>query len=223
MKGGATRIGVLALQGAFAEHIAALRLCGADAVEIRRREDFSSSLDGVVIPGGESTVMAKLLVDLSLAEPLAGALDDGMPFFGTCAGLVLLANEVAEFSATSLGRLDISVERNAYGRQLDSFAAHADFAGMEAFPMVFIRAPGIARVGPGVLPLASVDGRVVAVRCGTILATAFHPELTGDRRVHRYFLEMVEDRRSKRTEETVVRSVIGQSAVTAYACSTPAS
>lgn len=187
------KIGVLALQGAFAEHVAALeKLPGVEAVEIRQRDDFQSDLDGLVLPGGESTVMAKLLADLHLLRPVTDAVGDGLPVFGTCAGLILLARETEErFTRPRIGMLDVTVRRNAYGRQLDSFVARASFAGMPDVPMVFIRAPGITRVGPLAEPLALVDGAAVAVRQGNILAVAFHPELTPDPRVHEYFLDMV--------------------------------
>lgn len=187
------KIGVLALQGAFAEHVAMLeKLPGVEALEIRRWDDFQPDLDGLVIPGGESTVMAKLLADLHLLRPVTDAVGDGLPVFGTCAGLILLARETEErFSHSRIGMLDVTVRRNAYGRQLDSFTARTSFAGMPDVPMVFIRAPGITRVGPLAEPLATVDGAVVAVRQSNMLAVAFHPELTPDLRVHEYFLDMV--------------------------------
>lgn len=193
------KIGVLALQGAFAEHAAALRkIPGTEPVEVRRRADFYPGLAGLIIPGGESTVMSKLLVDLDLLPPIAAAVRSGLPVFGTCAGLILLAREVEGPPLPRLGPLAAAVRRNAYGRQLDSFAARADFAGMPDVPMVFIRAPGVIRLGPEAEALARVDGRIVAARQGNILATTFHPELTPDVRVHAYFLEMAAARRPDR-------------------------
>lgn len=192
MKGRAMNIGVLALQGAFAEHIRALdAIPGVYATEIRQAVDFHPGLSGIIIPGGESTVMAKLLVDLGLLEPLTRAVREGMPVFGTCAGLILLASDVEGSPASRIGQLDVSVKRNAYGRQLDSFDVVAEFDRHRDVPMVFIRAPGLTRVGPNVTVLAEVNGYPVAVRQGNILATAFHPELTGDTRIHQYFLDMV--------------------------------
>ncbi len=185
------KIGVLALQGAFAEHIHILEtLPGVRAKEIRNRPDFDDSLSGLIIPGGESTVMAKLLVDLALLEPIRDAVRNGLPVFGTCAGMILLASEVEGSPADRIGHLDVAVKRNAYGRQLDSFDAVSSFADCPDYPMVFIRAPGLVAVGENVETLATVDGKPVAVRQGNMLATAFHPELTGDNRVHRYFLNM---------------------------------
>ena len=184
-------IGVLALQGGFAEHIASLNGTGrATCREIRKRADFTGDLDGLVIPGGESTVMANLLRDLDLLQPIRDAIRRGMPAMGTCAGLILLSADVEDFSRPTIGLLDVSVTRNAYGRQLDSFRTRGVFAETRHVPMVFIRAPGIVRLGPGVLPLASGGGRVVAVRQDRLLATAFHPELTEDATVHDYFLDM---------------------------------
>lgn len=190
------RIGVLALQGGFAEHSAALRkINGVEPREIRKKEDFDHRLSGLIVPGGESTTIARLLHDLELVEPLADAVKGGMPVFGTCAGLILLATQSDNFPYARIGVLDVAVTRNAYGRQLDSFDAVSDFADMRAVPMVFIRAPCITRVGANVEPLAHVDGKIVAVRQGNILAAAFHPELTDDVRVHEYFVDMVKSYR----------------------------
>lgn len=184
-------IGVLALQGAFAEHIRVLAtLPGVEAKEIRNRADFDAGLSGLIIPGGESTVMAKLLVDLGLLEPIREAVRNGLPVFGTCAGMILLAGDVEGSPAERIGHMDIKVKRNAYGRQLDSFDTVSSFADCPDYPMVFIRAPGLVGVGENVETLAEVNGKPVAVRQGNMLATAFHPELTGDNRVHRYFLAM---------------------------------
>lgn len=197
MTGSAMRIGVLALQGGFAEHINVLRACGSEPVEIRRKTDFTEDLAGLVIPGGESTVMAKLLAEFGLMGPLAGAIRNGMPVFGTCAGLILMAKDVEAFPATPLGQLDISVKRNAYGSQKDSFSVYGHFADMADIPMVFIRAPGITHIGQKSIPLAEVDGQVVAVRQDNMLATTFHPELTNVQRVHKYFLAMISNQRQK--------------------------
>ncbi|MDR1861466.1 MAG: pyridoxal 5'-phosphate synthase glutaminase subunit PdxT [Candidatus Ancillula sp.] len=199
-------VGVLALQGAFVEHENMLARLGVDSFEIRQREDLDSAirehrLDGIVIPGGESTVIGKLLRELDLYDPLQSALQNGLPALGTCAGLIMLAKKVvsdrvstADVLATGgeaeyFGVLDVEVKRNAFGRQLGSFATRSDFAGTD-IPMVFIRAPFVAQCGPDVEVLARVDGKVVAVRQNNILATAFHPELTGDLTVHTAFVGM---------------------------------
>ncbi|MDR0686669.1 MAG: pyridoxal 5'-phosphate synthase glutaminase subunit PdxT [Dysgonamonadaceae bacterium] len=174
------RVGVLALQGGFAEHIHVLRRLGAEPFEVRKVGDLSRSFEGLVIPGGESTVIGKLLDDLGLFGPLKGLIDDGLPVFGTCAGLILLADR---FRA-----IDIEVKRNAYGRQLGSFATFAEMKGLGCIPMVFIRAPYIERVGEGVEVLSTVSGRIVSARRDNVLVTAFHPELTSDTGVHRLFL-----------------------------------
>ncbi|MCD8141586.1 MAG: pyridoxal 5'-phosphate synthase glutaminase subunit PdxT [Planctomycetaceae bacterium] len=188
-------IGILALQGAFAEHAAVLaRFPGVTARTIRQRADFSDRLAGLIIPGGESTVMAKLLVELELMDPITSAVRAGLPVFGTCAGLILLAREVQGLSAARIGELEVRVKRNAYGRQVDSFTTSTDFASMGAVPMVFIRAPAILDATERVVPLSVLNGQPVAVRQDNILATAFHPELTDDLRVHNYFLQMAAGR-----------------------------
>ncbi len=231
------RIGVLALQGAFAEHERALAGLGASCVEVRQPRDLSDDLDGLVIPGGESTVMAKLLHDRALAEPLGRAIADGLPVFGTCAGMIMLAREVEGRGAGCLPVLDVVVRRNAFGRQLGSFRTEGAFGRIGIVPMTFIRAPFVVAAGSDVQVLATVqrdavtapfdvgtpvdaacrnagaaaacwgdgavsegpgadvqaDGetRIVAVRQGSVLATAFHPELTGDARVHEYFVREI--------------------------------
>lgn len=185
------RIGVLALQGAFAEHIAMLERCGAEAFEIRQKKDLDRNFDGIVIPGGESTVMGKLLNELDLSEKITSLIRQGMPVLGTCAGLIVLANEIVGGEAPHIGTMNIAAKRNAYGRQLGSFNAEGEFRGIGVIPMTFIRAPYIERVGEGAEALASVDGKIVAARQDNQLVTAFHPELTGDLRVHEYFLSMV--------------------------------
>jgi len=190
------RVGVLALQGDTREHLAALRDCGALAVAVRRSAELDA-VDALVIPGGESTTMSHLLRDLDLLEPLRKRLADGMPAYGACAGMILLATEILDAGADGreavpLGGLDITVRRNAFGRQVDSFEGDVEFSGFdEPLHGVFIRAPWVERVGDGVQVLASAAGHPVAVRQGRVLATAFHPEVTGDRRIHRLFVDIV--------------------------------
>lgn len=187
------RIGVLALQGAFAEHCRALEALGCTACEVRRVEELED-LDGLIIPGGESTTIGSLLVKWGLMEALKEKIIAGLPVYGTCAGLILLAKEIAGSAQPRLGVMDIQVLRNGYGRQVDSFEADLDIAvlGPEPFVGVFIRAPIIQEVGPGVEVLAEWEGYPVLVRQGKLLASTFHPELTNDLRLHRYFLQMVE-------------------------------
>ncbi len=182
-------IGILALQGAFVEHEACLDKLGQEYSEIRKREHLDQKFDAIVIPGGESTVMGKLLRDMGMESILRDMVLGGTPVFGTCAGLIVLSKDVVG-GRTSLGTLDVRTVRNAYGRQLGSFDAVSGFAGRDV-PMTFIRAPYVESVGPGVQVLSEVDGKVVAVRQGNQLATSFHPELTEDLTVHRYFLEEV--------------------------------
>ncbi len=188
-----TKIGILALQGAFAEHEQVLNSLSAQTVQIRNRQDWEahSDLDGLILPGGESTVMGKLLHDLDLFEPIKAKIEKGLPVFGTCAGLILLAKTIVGDQTKHLASMDISVARNAYGRQLGSFVTNADFKGIGEIPMVFIRGPIIETVGPEVEVLSQVKGAIVAAKEKHMLVTSFHPELTGDTRVHAYFLEMV--------------------------------
>lgn len=187
------RVGVLALQGDTREHLVALREAGADAVTVRRLTELES-VDALVIPGGESTTMSHLLRELELLEPLRARLADGMPAYGSCAGMILLATEIADAGvpgreALPLGAIDMTVRRNAFGRQIDSFEGDVDFVGLDTpVHAVFIRAPWVERVGPDVEVLARAAGHPVAVRRGPMLATAFHPEVTGDRRVHAMFV-----------------------------------
>ncbi len=183
-------IGVLALQGAFAEHAAMLDRLGAGHFEIRQPGDLERAFDGLILPGGESTAMGKLLRDLGLFQPLRERIQEGLPVFGTCAGLILLAKEV-EGGVPCFRTMDITAKRNAYGRQLGSFYAEAECKGIGKVPMTFIRAPYIASVSGDAEALASVAGKIVAARQGNQLATAFHPELGDDPRVHRRFLETV--------------------------------
>lgn len=195
------RVGVLALQGDFREHLAVLRSLGADAAPVRRPEEIAG-LDGLVIPGGESSVMDKLSRSFGLAEPLRAAIDDGLPVYGTCAGLIMLADTVLDAIAgqQTLGGLDITVRRNAFGNQLDSFETELRIPELGDPPVhaVFIRAPIVESVGAGASVLAQLDdGRVVAVESQNLLGTAFHPEVTGDTRFHSHFLRKVEDRVSR--------------------------
>lgn len=184
------RIAVLALQGAFAEHRQMLRRLGVDSFEVRQSADWNQPKDGLIIPGGESTVLRKLLLDLGLLEPVRRDIAHGLPVFGTCAGLILLARQVEGEFSSALGTMDIKAKRNAYGRQLGSFHAVSDMEAVgERVPMTFIRAPYIMEWGSEVMPLAFVDARCVAARQGNQLVTAFHPELDDDERVHRYFVE----------------------------------
>lgn len=184
------RIAVLALQGAFAEHRQMLRRLGVDSFEVRQLADWNQPKDGLIIPGGESTVLRKLLLDLGLLESVRQDIVRGLPVFGTCAGLILLARQVEGEFSSALGTMDIKVKRNAYGRQLGSFHAVSNMEAVgERVPMTFIRAPYIMEWGSEVMPLAFVDARCVAARQGNQLVTAFHPELDDDERVHRYFVE----------------------------------
>ena len=189
-----SRVGVLALQGDTREHLAALRDAGAQALTVRRLDELNS-IDALVIPGGESTAISHLLRELELLEPLRARLADGMPCYGSCAGMILLATEildagVAGREALPLHGIDMTVRRNAFGRQVDSFEEDLEFEGIDgSVHAVFIRAPWVERVGPDVQVLARAGGHPVAVRQGSMLATAFHPEVTGDRRVHKLFVD----------------------------------
>ena len=189
-------IGVLALQGDFALHVKALARCGVDTVEVRKPEELDG-VDGLIIPGGESTTLLKLMDEWRFVPALEKFHAGGKPIFGTCAGLILLAREVESPKQASLGFIDVGVERNAYGRQRESFAtdgeAVLDGGEPRRLEMVFIRAPRIRRVGADVETLASHRGEPVMARQGTVLVAAFHPELTTDPSVHRYFCSMVAD------------------------------
>jgi 5'-phosphate synthase pdxT subunit len=189
-------VGVLALQGDYREHIAVLRSLGADVLPVRRAEDLEK-VAGLVIPGGESSVMDKLSRLFGLAEPLKAAIASGLPVYGTCAGLIMLSNTVLDAieGQQSLGGLDIDVRRNAFGSQTSSFEVDLDIPAVGEAPMhaVFIRAPVVERVGSDVTVVAALsDERVVAVEQGNLLGTSFHPEMTGDTRFHQYFLDRVE-------------------------------
>ena len=185
------RIAILALQGAFAEHEKTLSRLGVESFEIRQLRDLDRPLDGLIIPGGESTVQGKLMDDLGLTEPGRRLIESGLPVWGTCAGLLLLARRIANDVRTHLATMDVTAVRNAYGRQLGSFSTRGSFAGIPDVPMTFIRAPYIAQAGVGVRVLATADDRIVAAREANQLVTAFHPELGDDLTVHRYFLDMV--------------------------------
>ena len=188
-------IGVLAIQGDFIEHAAMLRELGAKVREVRLPEQLDG-VDGLIVPGGESTTISKLLDIYEMREPLVERARRGLAVWGTCAGMIMMAKRLTDNSVCPLGLMDIQVTRNAFGRQVDSFEADLTVKGMEGGPFttVFIRAPVIAEVGEGVEVVASLpDGKPVAVRQGRMLATAFHPELTADTRFHRYFLDLVRD------------------------------
>ena len=195
---GGPRIGVLAFQGDVREHLRALREVGADPVEVRDLERLGQ-VDGLVIPGGESTVIGKLAARYGLLDPLRERARAGLPVFGTCAGMILLAREVEGPPQDLLGVLDVRVRRNAFGRQVASFEAEVDVKGLDGGPVAaaFIRAPWVADAGPEVEVLGEVDGRVVAVRQGDLLATAFHTELTGERRLHRWFVDLARAARER--------------------------
>ena len=187
------KIGVLAVQGDFAEHIAILRRFGVEGQEIRLPEQLED-VAGLIIPGGESTTLSRLVSIYNLREPIAQMAAGGRPVWGTCAGMIMLANEITEKDPVPLGLMDIGVQRNAFGRQVDSFEQPLEIAPLDSEPYncIFIRAPVVIRVGPSVKVLASLeDGRPVAVQQGNLLATAFHPELTDDTRIHEYFVSLV--------------------------------
>ena len=183
-------IGILALQGAFLEHGQMLEGLGVEHFEIRQSDDLNRPMDGLILPGGESTAMGKLMDCLDMLQPLRERITGGLPVFGTCAGMILLAKDLGDEPRRFLQTMDIRVLRNAYGRQLGSFFTHSTFAWMEDVPMTFIRAPYIERTtAPDVEVLATVDGHIVAARQRNMLATSFHPELNDDPRIHRWFIE----------------------------------
>lgn len=185
------KIGILALQGAFIEHADCVQQLGADCVLIRRLSHFTDDIDGLILPGGESTVQGKLLKEEGLFEHIKEAIINGMPVFGTCAGMILLAKKLANDSRVHLGLFDGVVKRNAYGRQLGSFIVKEQFANLKDFPMTFIRAPYFESVGDSVEVLATVNEKIVAAKQNNMLCTSFHPELKNDLRVHKYFLDMI--------------------------------
>ena len=194
------KIAILALQGAFLEHEMILRKLGVDCFEVRQKQDWLQEKDALIIPGGESTTQGKLLDELGLLLPIREEIENGLPVFGTCAGLILLSRDVEGNSETApapprLGTMQITTARNAYGRQLGSFRVESTFVGIEGkIPMTFIRAPYIKEATEAVEVLAKVDDRIVAARQGNQLVTAFHPELDADTHVHEYFLNMIRNR-----------------------------
>lgn len=191
------KIGILALQGAFAEHAKVLDKLGVDNVEIRNLDDFQqdqNDLSGLILPGGESTTMGKLLREQDMLIPIREAILSGLPVFGTCAGLILLAKEISSQEECHLGTMDMVVERNAYGRQLGSFYTEAECKGVGQIPMTFIRGPIISSVGEDVEILATVDNQIVAAQEKNMLVTSFHPELTDDVRLHQYFINMCKEK-----------------------------
>lgn len=187
-----SRIGVLGLQGDFAEHLAVLKRLGAEGVDIRRAEQLAG-IDGLIIPGGESTTISRLMAEYGITEPLRRMAQEGFPIWGTCAGMIVMAKRATDLDLPTLQVMDIAVRRNAFGRQVDSFEEDLviDVLGPPPFHAVFIRAPLIEEAGPQAEVLAQLaDGTIVAARHGKLLATSFHPELTEDDRLHRYFLDM---------------------------------
>ncbi|GAA5188867.1 pyridoxal 5'-phosphate synthase glutaminase subunit PdxT [Rugosimonospora acidiphila] len=198
---GGPTVGVLALQGDVREHLRALVECGVNARSVRRPEELDA-VDALIIPGGESTTISKLAIEFGLADPVRKRIGEGMPAYGSCAGMIMLAGEVLDGrpDQESFAGIDMTVRRNAFGRQVDSFEApvRLDGVGGPAFHAVFIRAPWVERVGGDVQVIGTIEdgpaaGRIVAVRQGNLLATAFHPELTGDLRVHRLFVDLVRE------------------------------
>lgn len=187
-------VGVLALQGAVREHLERVRRCGSGTLAVKKPSDLSC-LDGLIIPGGESTTIGKLLIKYDFIEPIRQLSEAGIPIFGTCAGLILLAGKITEGSQPLLELMDIEARRNAFGRQRESFETDLSIPdlGEKPFPGVFIRAPWIESVGDGVRVMAEFNGKAVMARQNSLLVASFHPELTDDLRVHRYFLDMVRE------------------------------
>ena len=183
------KIGILAVQGAFIEHETKLAKLGAECIELRQKSDLEKKFDGLVLPGGESTVQGKLLRELNMFQTLKTEIESGMPVLATCAGLILLAEKLSNDSHVYFGTLPVTVKRNAYGRQLGSFRTVQDMEGVGTVPMTFIRAPYIEDTENGVEVLSRVDGKAVAVKYGSQLGLSFHPELDEDDRIHKLFLE----------------------------------
>ena len=187
------KVGVLGLQGAVREHVHSIEECGAEAVVVKRKEQLDE-VDGLILPGGESTTMRRLIDKYDFMDSLKAFAESGKPMFGTCAGLILLAKQIKGYDEPHIGVLDVQVERNSFGRQRESFEADLDIAGVaEDFPAVFIRAPHIVQAGENVEVLAKHDERIVAARDGHILGCSFHPELTDDHRITAYFIKMVKE------------------------------
>lgn len=197
------KIAVLAVQGAFIEHEKMLEILGADCIEIRQKKDAEKAFDGLILPGGESTVMGKLLKELDLFQILKSKIKDGIPVLGTCAGLILLAEKLSNDEQVHFGTLPVTVRRNGYGRQLGSFHTDGHMDGIGTIPMTFIRAPYIEIADPKVDILASVDDKIVAVRYKNQLGSSFHPEVTADTKVHEYFLQMVKDERYRTVNQNI--------------------
>lgn len=191
-------IGILALQGAFIEHEQMLHKLNVKTVQIRQLSDFTESLDGLILPGGESTVMGRLLNELSLYQPILTAISNGLPVFGTCAGAILLAKEINNDSKLWFQTMNITVKRNAYGRQLGSFKIAASYKDHGIVPMVFIRAPRIEKVGSSVQILSVYENFPTACREKNMLVTTFHPEVTDDTTIHSYFVSMCKEFHQKR-------------------------
>lgn len=186
-------VAVLAVQGAFAEHEKMLEKLGVSYVELRKKDDLLQKYDGIILPGGESTVQGKLLKELDMYDTLKQQIQEGMPVFATCAGLILLADSIGNDNREYFKTLPVTVKRNAYGRQLGSFYVEQEFKGIGVVPMTFIRAPYIESVNEGVEILAKEKEHIVAVRYKNQLAISFHPELDTDERIHKYFVEMVRE------------------------------
>jgi 5'-phosphate synthase pdxT subunit len=185
------KIGVLAMQGAFIEHINALKKLNVESILVKNESDLDS-VDGLIIPGGESTAIGKLLDIFDLKNKLVSMIIKGFPVWGTCAGMIILAKKIEDSEMNHLSVMDITVVRNAYGRQLGSFTTNGNIEGIEEpFPMVFIRAPYVSQAGREVIILSEVDGKIVAAREKNMLVTSFHPELTEDLRMHKYFINMI--------------------------------
>lgn len=192
------KIAVLALQGAFIEHEKMLESLGEEVFEIRQKKDLQQEFDGLILPGGESTVMGKLLRELDLFEPLQERIQKGLPVLGTCAGLILLADRLSNDENVYFGTLPVTVRRNAYGRQLGSFYVEQEVRGIGKIPMAFIRAPYIEAVGEGVEVLARVEEKIVAVRYKNQIGISFHPEVTDNTAVHEYFLSVCKNSKYKK-------------------------
>ncbi|MBL4954015.1 pyridoxal 5'-phosphate synthase glutaminase subunit PdxT [Neobacillus sp. YIM B02564] len=191
------KIGVLALQGAVREHIQSLEACGVEAIAIKHKEELNE-IDGLILPGGESTTMRRLIDKYDFMDSLKKFAADGKPMFGTCAGLILLAKNLVGYNEPHIGVMDVTVERNSFGRQVDSFEADLAIRNVAtSFPAVFIRAPHIVEAGENVEILAKHEGRIVAARDGQFLGCSFHPELTEDHRFTAYFVEMVKEAKQK--------------------------
>ena len=187
-------VAVLALQGAFAEHEKVLKRLGVNCIELRQAKDLETPYDGIILPGGESTVQGKLLKELGMFDTIKEQIENGMPVLATCAGLILLASEVEGQEGCHFGTIPMCVRRNAYGRQLGSFRTVAELKGVGEVPMTFIRAPYVAETGDGVEVLATVDGKIVGVQYKNQMAFAFHPELDNDTRIHEKVAAMVRDK-----------------------------